>query len=205
MTNTPRLESGPLVVAIDSSTQSTKAIVVDAAGNVWSTAKRSIPMQTPAMDFYEHDPKLWWETTRDTIGEVLAGLTQSERDRIAAIGITHQRESFAPFTADGEPLGPGILWLDGRAVDQIARYGNSHIHELSGKPAGVTPALYKMAWVSENRPELFEKADKIVDVLGYIVFNTEMGSRNASFKQQSVGGPTSYLIPTILTNSCSYS
>lgn len=171
MTNTPRLESGPLVVAIDSSTQSTKAIVVDAAGNVWSTAKRSIPMQTPAMDFYEHDPKLWWETTRDTIGEVLAGLTQSERDRIAAIGITHQRESFAPFTADGEPLGPGILWLDGRAVDQIARYGNSHIHELSGKPAGVTPALYKMAWVSENRPELFEKADKIVDVLGYIVFN----------------------------------
>lgn len=33
----------------------------------------------------------------------------------------------------------------------------------------------------------------------------EMGSKNASFKQQSVGGPTSYLIPTILTNSCSYS
>lgn len=32
----------------------------------------------------------------------------------------------------------------------------------------------------------------------------EMGSRNASFKQHSVGGPTSYLIPTILTNSCSY-
>jgi hypothetical protein len=31
----------------------------------------------------------------------------------------------------------------------------------------------------------------------------EMGSRKASFKQHNVGGPTSYLIPTILTNSCS--
>lgn len=31
-----------------------------------------------------------------------------------------------------------------------------------------------------------------------------IGSRNASFKQQSVGGPTSYLIPTVFTNSCSY-
>lgn len=30
-----------------------------------------------------------------------------------------------------------------------------------------------------------------------------IGSRNASFKQQSVGGPTSYLIPTVFTNSCS--
>lgn len=32
-----------------------------------------------------------------------------------------------------------------------------------------------------------------------------IGSRNASFKQQSVGGPTSYLIPTVFTNSCSWS
>ncbi|WP_022868964.1 xylulokinase [Schaalia vaccimaxillae] len=171
MTAPRKLESGPLVVAVDSSTQSTKAIIVDASGTIWAMAKRPIPLQTPAMDFYEHDPRLWWETTHDTIGEVLATLTQKDRDRVEAIGLTHQRESFAPFTADGQPLGPGILWLDGRAVDQIAKYGSAHIHKLSGKPAGVTPAIYKMAWVAKNKPERFEKADKIVDVLGYIVFN----------------------------------
>lgn len=65
--------------------------------------------------------------------------------RVAAIGITHQRETFAPLDADGNLLRNGILWLDGRATEQIRQFGNAHIHELSGKPAGVTPAIYKMA------------------------------------------------------------
>ncbi|MFC7581869.1 FGGY-family carbohydrate kinase [Schaalia naturae] len=171
MSSPQRQQNGPLVVAVDSSTQSTKAIIVDTAGTVWVTAKRPIPLLTPGMDRYEHDPRLWWTTTRDTIGEALASLTPRDRGRVSAIGLTHQRESFAPFTADGAPLANGILWLDGRAAEQIARYGNAHVHELSGKPAGVTPALYKMAWVRQHHPEYFDRADRIVDVLGYLVFN----------------------------------
>lgn len=168
---TQRMSDGPLVVALDSSTTSTKAIVVDAGGNVWHTAKRNIQLHTPAMDFYEHNPLRWWETSRETIAEVLAQLDAKNRERIAAIGITHQRESFAPFDINGNPLRKGILWLDGRAAKQIEEYGNAHIHELSGKPAGVTPAIYKMAWVKENEPDIFAQADKVVDVLGYITWN----------------------------------
>ena len=39
MTKNEYLADGPLVVAIDSSTTSTKVIVVDAEGNIWHTAK----------------------------------------------------------------------------------------------------------------------------------------------------------------------
>ena len=171
MASSAFLQDGPLVIAIDSSTTSTKAIVVDAAGNVWHTAKRNIQLHTPAMDEYEHTPSRWWETSRDTIAEVASKLSARDRERVKAIGITHQRESFAPFTADGTPLRQGILWLDSRAASQIERYGSAHIHELSGKPAGVTPALYKMAWVKENEPGVLEGADKVSDVLAYITFN----------------------------------
>lgn len=166
-----RLADGPLVVAIDSSTTSTKAIVVDAEGNVWETAKRDLPLLEPEVNHYEHDPSLWWETSRDTIAEILSRLSTADRARVKAIGITHQRESFAPFTKDGTPLRNGILWLDGRATKQIRAYGSPEIHELSGKPAGVTPGLYKMAWVHENEPQAFSAAHKIVDVLSYITFN----------------------------------
>lgn len=89
------------------------------------------------MDQYEHNPIRWWETSRATIGEVHSKLSLTDRSRIAAIGITHQHESFAPFDKEGRPLRNGILWLDGRATEQIRRYGSEHIHELSGKPAGV--------------------------------------------------------------------
>lgn len=166
-----RLTDGPLVVALDSSTTSTKAIVVDAAGNVLRTARRNIQLHTPAMDQYEHNPVRWWETSRDTIAEVLAALSTAERSRVRAIGLTHQRETFAPFRADGTPLRNGILWLDGRAIPQIRRYGSARIHELSGKPAGVTPAIYKLAWVHENEPGVLEGADKVVEVHGYIAFH----------------------------------
>lgn len=170
MTENKYLADGPLVVAIDSSTTSTKAIVVDAEGNIWHTSKQNIQLHTPAMDQYEHNPIRWWETNRATIGEVLSKLSPTDRSRIAAIGITHQRESFAPFDKDGRPLRNGILWLDGRATEQIRRYGSEHIHELSGKPAGVTPAIYKMAWVKEHEPEIFADAYKVMDVHGYVAW-----------------------------------
>ncbi|WP_279305414.1 hypothetical protein [Propionibacterium freudenreichii] len=52
MSERQRTQQGPLVVAIDSSTTSTKAIVVDTNGTVWATARRPIPLLTPAMDHY---------------------------------------------------------------------------------------------------------------------------------------------------------
>ncbi len=37
----------PLVIAIDSSTTSSKAIIVDTSGNVISGGKREVPLKTP--------------------------------------------------------------------------------------------------------------------------------------------------------------
>lgn len=162
---------GPLVIAIDSSTTSTKAVVVDSDGSVVALARRPIQLHTPAMDCYEHNPARWWETTRDSIDEAVAGLSASDRERIRAISITHQRETFAPFDAQGRALRPGILWLDGRATEQIRRLGSEHIHRLSGKPAGVTPALYKIAWLHEHEPDNVERAAKLVDVSAAITWH----------------------------------
>ncbi|MDO4887588.1 MAG: FGGY family carbohydrate kinase [Actinomycetaceae bacterium] len=161
---------GPLVVAIDSSTTATKAIVVDAEGSVLALGKQDIALLSPQQGFGEHDPRQWWTSTRDAIGQALAKLSPAEKKRVAALGITHQRESFAPFTADGTPIRNGILWLDIRAVDQVRRYGTPEIHALSGRPADVTPGLYKMAWLKEHEPESLTSAAKVTTVSAYIAF-----------------------------------
>ena len=160
----------PLVIAIDSSTTATKAIVVDTEGKVLALGRQDIDLLSPQQGFGEHDPRQWWTSTRDAVAQALAQLTPSEKERIAAFGITHQRESFAPFAADGTPLRNGILWLDIRAADQVQRYGAPEIHALSGRPADVTPGLYKMAWLKENEPESLAKADKVTTVSAYIAF-----------------------------------
>lgn len=160
----------PLVIAIDSSTSSTKAIVVDPAGNVVGEGKSSIPLLTPGMDRYEHDPRDWWKSTDQAIRSALSMLRNSECQRIAALGITHQRETFCCLDENGKALRPAILWLDSRSGNEITEYGSEYIHQLSGKPADTTPALYKMIWMSRHEPDIWTSAQHIVDVHAYLSY-----------------------------------
>ncbi len=157
-----------LVIAVDSSTSASKAVVVDTAGAVLAAGHAPIELLTPGMDRYEHDPRQWWSSTHAAITEAVSGLSATDRARVRAICITHQRESFALVDEDGEALRPAILWLDSRAGVQIKKYGSPQIHELSGKPADTTPAIYKMAWLKENEPDVLARAAKVVDVHAYL-------------------------------------
>lgn len=167
--DTTRLD-GPLVVAVDTSTTATKAVVVDPEGRVLSTGRSDIPLYTPAAGFYEHDPRDWWRTTDEAVQAALAQLSRVDRSRVAAMCVTPQRQSFGLFRSDGEPLRHGPLWLDSRAADQVARYGSEAVHILSGMPPDVTPSLYKLAWLKEKEPDLLRAADKVVGVHGYVTF-----------------------------------
>lgn len=158
----------PLVIAIDSSTSATKAVVVNKVGEVLSSGKAEIDLFTPAMDQYEHDPAQWWESTSTAIAQAAAGLSVEDRARVSAMCITHQRESFALVDENGAALRHAVLWLDSRAGEEIKEFGSPHIHELSGKPADTTPALYKMTWLSRHEPEVLAAADKVVDVHAYL-------------------------------------
>lgn len=159
----------PLVIAVDSSTTSTKAIIVAADGRVVAEGRADITMHTPGVDRYEHDPRDWWTSTEHAVGSALSGLSSADRARIAAISITPQRQSFALFREDGKAVRPGILWLDGRATAQVARIGSEHVHQLSGFQPDVTPSLYKIAWLAEHEPENLAAADRIAGVHGYLV------------------------------------
>lgn len=160
----------PLVLALDSSTSATKAVVVTDTGDTVSEGRAPIDLLTPGMHRYEHDPAQWWESTHTAIRDAVAPLSRDDKKRIKALSISHQRESFACVDEDGNAIRPAILWLDSRAGEQIVKYGSDHIHELSGKPADTTPALYKIAWLKENEPETLQKAKYLVDVHAYLTY-----------------------------------
>lgn len=159
----------PLVIAIDSSTTSTKALVVDMRGEVLGAGRADIALLTPGPDRYEHDPEQWWSSTRDAIAQAVAALPADRRADIQALGMTAQRQSFALFRDDATALRPGILWLDGRATAEVARLGSEHVHELSGFQPDVTPSFYKIAWLGAHESDLLRSADKIATVHGYLV------------------------------------
>lgn len=158
---------GPLVVAVDCSTTAAKTLVVDASGTVVGTGAAPLRTSSPAPHRFEQHAPDWWSATDTAVRAALAD--EAARSRVVAVCVTHQRESFVCLDGAGDPLRPAMLWMDGRAEAQVRREGTDRVERLSGKPADVTPGLYKLAWLREHEPATLAAARRVVDVHGYLV------------------------------------
>lgn len=160
-----------LVIGIDSSTTATKAIAWDRHGRAVAEGRASIPMANPRPGWFEQDPLDWWSATRDALREVTRLVDPA---RIAAVAISNQRETFAPFDETGAALRPGTVWLDERAKKQVQsvgdKVGRERIHAISGKPNDVVPCLYRFAWIAETEPHLWPRLHKLAEVHGYLAW-----------------------------------
>jgi xylulokinase len=94
-------------------------------------------------------------------------------ERIAAICITHQRETFVPVDEQCRPIRNAILWLDDRCQAQVAeldrRFGSDFIQDLTGKGPSTKQSLPEFLWLMANEPDALGRAHKIVDVHAFLV------------------------------------
>lgn len=164
-------DRGPLVVGVDCSTTAAKAIVVDGAGSVLASGRCEIETRSPAPGRHEQDAHQWGPAVDAAVRSAVEALRQQDEHaahRVTHVAISHQRETFVCLDERAEPLGPAILWLDGRAGEQIRRHGTERVERLSGKPADITPALYKIAWLSQHEPDLMARTRHLVDTHAYL-------------------------------------
>ncbi|MBN93173.1 MAG: hypothetical protein CL928_03760, partial [Deltaproteobacteria bacterium] len=112
--SSPTTSSLDLVLALDSGSQSSRALLFDGQGQVLSQASRAhAPMLYPSPGAVEQCPR----DIRDCLfGASLDCLEAwgGDRGRIAAVAITTQRATAIPVDADGEPMGDLVSWLDQR-------------------------------------------------------------------------------------------
>ena len=129
--------TGDLVLGVDCSTTAAKAVVWDAEGHAVAEGRATFETSSPQQGWGEQNPEDWWTATRTAIRRAAQAC---DSRRIAALAVTHQRETFACVTEDGRPLRPAMLWLDLRAVDEVAEFGTERVHRVTGKPPNPTPA-----------------------------------------------------------------
>jgi glycerol kinase len=99
-----------LVLALDQGTTSSRAIVFDAAGRALGAAQREFPQHFPSPGHVEHDPEDIWASQLTTAREAIdrAGVPV---DRLAAVGITNQRETTVVWDrSTGKAVAPAIVW-----------------------------------------------------------------------------------------------
>ncbi|MFI1046691.1 xylulokinase [Streptomyces griseoruber] len=143
---------GPLVVGVDSSTQSTKALVVD-AGTGEIVASGQAPHTVSAGAGRESDPRQWW----DALHEALRQCGEAAREA-AAVSIGGQQHGLVTLDEHGEPVRPALLWNDVRSAPQARRLteelgGAKFWAERTGSVPAPSFTVTKWAWLAENEPE----------------------------------------------------
>ena len=140
------------VLAIDQGTTSSRAILFDEALGPVSQGQQEFAQHFPKSGWVEHDPADIWRTTLATCQTALAG---KDITKIAAIGITNQRETVVVWDrVTGEPVMNAIVWQDRRTALECARLKAEGVEPLVTEKTGLLLDPYfsasKIAWILEN-------------------------------------------------------
>ncbi len=144
-----------LILVLDEGTTSTRAMLFAANGAVEGIAQHALTQHYPADGLVEHDAGEIWDRT------LAAARAMVERaggpQRIAAIGITNQRETVVAWDRQtGEPLARAIVWQDRRTAplcDALRAAGHEDmVRQKTGLLLDPYFSASKMRWMLDNEP-----------------------------------------------------
>ena len=143
-----------LILAIDQGTTSSRAIVFNAKAETVAVAQQEFLQIYPKPGWVEHDPEAIWATTRAVAKEAFDA-AEAKGGRIAAIGITNQRETTIIWERKtGKPIHNAIVWQDRRTADVCAKLKKAGLEKDVRKKTGLVLDPYfsatKAAWIIDQ-------------------------------------------------------
>lgn len=158
-----------LVLGIDSSTTSTKAIAWDRAGTAVAEGRSVLPIRDLGRGWMEQSVEDWWSGLGDALRDLFR---QIDPARVVALSISNQRETVGFLDEAGAEVRPAILWLDERCRPDIDLFGQKlppdRFRAITGKTPDPTPAVFSLHWLQRCEPENWARTASFVDVLGYL-------------------------------------
>jgi len=152
-----------LVLALDEGTTSARSIVFDRSGSVVSAAQREFEQRYPAPGDVRHDAEAIWAAQVATAREAIAAA--GGVDRIAAIGVTNQRETAVVWDrATGRPVADAIVWqsrVTAPFCDRLRAAGHeSLIRARTGLPVDAYFSGPKIRQILAEDPSLRSRCER---------------------------------------------
>lgn len=135
-----------LVAGVDSSTQSCKIVIADAAsGAIVREGRAAHPEGTSV------DPDAWWNALQTAIADA-GGLSD-----VQAISVAGQQHGMVALDAEGRVIRDALLWNDtrsaGAAADLIAEFGAEEYARRVGIVPVASFTASKLRWLRDAEPE----------------------------------------------------
>ncbi|RMG14086.1 MAG: glycerol kinase [Planctomycetota bacterium] len=138
------------VLAIDAGTTGVTVLLFDRDAAVVRKAYSEFAQHYPKPGWVEHDAEEIWAVTQRLIGEVIG---EAGPERIAAVGITNQRETTVLWDAETRtPFHRAIVWQCRRTAERCQALA-AHAEEISRKTGLVLDAYFsatKLEWLLEH-------------------------------------------------------
>lgn len=165
-----------LLIGIDSGTQSTKALVVDAnTGKVLGAGAQSYDLipDLPAGAKEQH-PNSWREATGGAIRQALRQ-AKAAGSEVVAMGVSGQQHGFVPLDKNGDVIRPAKLWCDTTTAAECEEIMATHgglKGTIKKQGIGVVTGFTapKILWLKKHEPKHFAKLATVLLPHDYLNF-----------------------------------
>src|SRR5580692_2314606 len=203
-----------MILTIDFGTSVTKVGLWGDEGLV-ALARADLTTTYPQVGWTEQDPLRWWTSLVIACAEARA---QAPLDfaHVDVVACSGARQTFVPVTAEGDPIGKGILWSDHRAAAEArllaTQMGGDDINRArTGIPLDAGAVAAKLAWLKAHQPERIAAAHILLAPRDFIVYRmTDQLVTDATFASRSglydfdgnvvreLAGPALGKLPTVV-------
>jgi xylulokinase len=178
----------PLAVAIDVGTTGARAAAFSLDGSLVAEIRQRYRTYVTRPGWAEQDPRDWADGAVSVLGRLAARV--AGRGVIRGIGLTGQCPTVAPVDRHGQPVGPGMLYRDNRAVGEAAQmraaFGPAEYHRRTGHVPEAFHVGAKVLWLRRHSPEVYRATGYFLQPRDVVlhrltgVFATDQTHANAS-------------------------
>ena len=165
--------------AFDVGTTQVKAVLVDDQGSARVCASSGLLPIDTTDGRVEQNPEDWLqafiEVSRDLLARAGRDIEHFKSDQITGIIMSGQMQDLIALDAQGQPVGPAILYADGRAEDESAEltgtYGDESFRTVVGNPCDGSLPLVKLMWMSRHQPDRYAQVRHVlIDAKDYLIW-----------------------------------
>ncbi|MGN0999194.1 MAG: glycerol kinase [Faecousia sp.] len=139
------------ILAIDQSTQATKAFLVDSDACIIRRASLPHRQRISPQGWVSHDLEEIYVHLLDVVRQVTEGIDKSA---ITCVGISNQRETACAWNREGKPLSYAVVWQCSRAKELVEALNKGDFADTVKQTTGLSLSPYyagpKFAWLLQN-------------------------------------------------------